>query len=53
MPITVALGNDIREFSTNINVLSAGAFLSMLIPIGAFLLFQQYFVQATLAGSTK
>lgn len=53
MPITVALRNEVREFSTNINILSAGAFLSMLIPIGVFFLFQRYFVQATLAGSTK
>jgi alpha-glucoside transport system permease protein len=53
MPVTVALRNEIREFGTNIDVLSAGSFLSMLVPLAVFFLFQRYFVQATLAGSTK
>ena len=52
-PITVALRGQLRQFGTNIDLLSSGAFLSMIVPLGVFLAFQRYFVQGVLAGSTK
>ncbi|MEU5691897.1 carbohydrate ABC transporter permease [Actinosynnema sp. NPDC020468] len=52
-PITVALRAQLRQFGTNIDVLSTGAFLSMVVPLVVFLAFQRYFVQGVLAGSTK
>ncbi|MEU3650061.1 carbohydrate ABC transporter permease [Lentzea sp. NPDC034063] len=52
-PITVALRGQLRQFGTNIDLLASGAFLSMVVPLGVFLIFQRYFVQGVLAGSTK
>jgi alpha-glucoside transport system permease protein len=52
-PLTVALRGQLRQFGTNIDVLSSGAFLSMIVPLAVFLAFQRYFVQGVLAGSTK
>ncbi|WP_029145794.1 carbohydrate ABC transporter permease [Microbacterium luticocti] len=53
MPITVAIQSQLRQFGSNIDVLSSGAFLSMIIPLIVFFAFQRYFVQALLAGSQK
>lgn len=53
MPITVAIQTQLRQYGSNIDVLSAGAFLSMLVPLLVFFAFQRYFVQALLAGSQK
>ncbi len=53
MPITVAIQTQLRQFGANIDVLSSGAFLSMVIPLIVFFAFQRYFVQALLAGSQK
>ncbi len=52
-PITVAIQSQLRAFSSNIDVLSAGAFLSMVVPLAVYFLFQNYFERAILAGSTK
>ena len=52
-PITVALRQEMRQFGTSVDVLSAGSFLSMLVPLMVFFAFQRYFVQGVLAGSTK
>ena len=52
-PLTVAIQSQLRQFGANIDVLSAGAFLSMIVPLIVFFAFQRYFVQALLAGSTK
>lgn len=52
-PITVALRGQLRQFGTNIDLLASGAFLSMVVPLAVFLVFQRYFVQGVLAGSTK
>ena len=52
-PITVALSEQLRLFSSNIDILAAGAFLSMIIPILVFFAGQRYFVNALLQGSTK
>lgn len=52
-PITVALSEQLRLFSSNIDILAAGAFLSMIIPLVVFFAGQRYFVNALLQGSTK
>lgn len=52
-PLTVAIQQQLRQFGSNIDVLSAGAFLSMAVPLIVFFAFQRYFVQALLAGSQK
>ncbi len=52
-PVTVAIQSQLRQFGANIDILSAGAFLSMIIPLIVFFAFQRYFVSALLAGSTK
>lgn len=53
MPLTVAIQSQLRQFGSNIDVLSSGAFLSMIVPLIVFFAFQRYFVQALLAGSQK
>lgn len=52
-PITVAIQSQLRAFSSNIDVLATGAFLSMVIPLIVYFVFQKYFERAILAGSTK
>lgn len=52
-PLTVAIQQQLRQFGSNIDILSAGAFLSMIVPLIVFFAFQRYFVQALLAGSQK
>lgn len=52
-PLTVAIQSQLRQFGANIDVLSSGAFLSMIVPLIVFFAFQRYFVQALLAGSQK
>jgi alpha-glucoside transport system permease protein len=52
-PVTVAIQSQLRQFGANIDILSAGAVLSMIVPLIVFFAFQRYFVSALLAGSTK
>ncbi|MEO7006489.1 MAG: carbohydrate ABC transporter permease [Terrimesophilobacter sp.] len=52
-PVTVAIQSQLRQFGANIDILSSGAFLSMIIPLIVFFAFQRYFVSALLAGSSK
>ena len=52
-PLTVTLQEQTRAFSSNIDVLAAGAFLSLIVPLIVFFSFQRYFVQGVLAGSVK
>ncbi len=52
-PLTVAIRDQTRQFGSNIDVISAGAFLSMIVPLVVFFAFQRYFVQGVLAGSVK
>ncbi len=52
-PITYALKEQMRAFSSNIDVIGPGAFLSMLVPLIVFFAFQRYFLQSLLAGSLK
>ncbi|WP_329336553.1 carbohydrate ABC transporter permease [Streptomyces sp. NBC_01352] len=52
-PLTVALQQQTRQFGTNIDVLSSGAFLSMIIPLVVFFAFQRQFVNGVMAGALK
>ncbi|WP_049559099.1 carbohydrate ABC transporter permease [Nonomuraea sp. SBT364] len=52
-PMTKALQSQMRQFGTNIDILSSGAFLSLIIPLILFFAFQRYFVQGMMAGSVK
>jgi alpha-glucoside transport system permease protein len=52
-PLTVTLQEQTRAFSSNIDVLASGAFLSLVVPLVVFFSFQRYFVQGVLAGSVK
>lgn len=52
-PITRALAELTGEFGQNAELLPAGAFISIIIPLVVFLALQRYFVRGLLAGSTK
>jgi alpha-glucoside transport system permease protein len=52
-PLTVAIRQQLGEFSTNIGIISTGSFLQLIVPLIVFFAFQRYFVQGLLAGSVK
>ena len=52
-PITLALENLSGTRGTAWQLLSAGAFVSIAVPVVVFLLLQRYFVRGLLAGSVK
>ncbi|MFC7533360.1 carbohydrate ABC transporter permease [Actinoplanes sp. GCM10030250] len=52
-PITVQLANLSGTRGTAWHLLSAGAFVSIIVPVTVFLLLQRYFVRGLLAGSVK
>jgi alpha-glucoside transport system permease protein len=52
-PLTVAIREQLRSFSANIDVIAPAAFLQMLVPLAVFFAFQRYFVQGLLAGSQR
>jgi alpha-glucoside transport system permease protein len=52
-PITVALQTQVRQFGNNIDVLAPGAFISMVIPLAVFFVFQRQFVSGVMAGAVK
>ena len=52
-PVTVAIYSNLRQFGSNIDLIAPASFLSLLIPLAVFFLFQRYFVQGLLAGSVK
>jgi alpha-glucoside transport system permease protein len=52
-PITLALANLSGTRGTAWQLLSAGAFVSIVVPVTVFLLLQRYFVRGLLAGSVK
>jgi alpha-glucoside transport system permease protein len=51
--ITVFIQQQLRQFSSNVDIIAPGAFLSMIVPLIVFFAFQRYFVQGLLAGSVK
>jgi alpha-glucoside transport system permease protein len=52
-PITVFIRDQLRQFSSNLDVIAPASFLSMIVPLIVFFAFQRYFVQGLLAGSIK
>ena len=52
-PITVFIRDQLRQFSSNLDVIAPAAFVSMIVPLIVFFAFQRYFVQGLLAGSIK
>jgi len=52
-PVTVTLANLTNSLGQGYNLLTAAAFLSIIIPLVVFLSLQRYFVRGILAGSVK
>ncbi|MEV4441550.1 carbohydrate ABC transporter permease [Streptomyces sp. NPDC049577] len=52
-PITVALQQQVRQFGDNVDILSSGAFLSMIVPLAVFFAFQRQFVNGVMSGALK
>ena len=52
-PITVAIFSNMRQFSSNIDLIAPASFVSLIVPLAVFFAFQRYFVQGLLAGSVK
>ncbi len=52
-PITVAIQQQLRLFGSNIDIISAASFVSMIVPLAVFFAFQRYFAAGLLAGSVK
>ncbi|HEY7268751.1 MAG TPA: carbohydrate ABC transporter permease [Dehalococcoidia bacterium] len=52
-PMTVQVQSLVSSFGTNYQVLTAAAFISMLLPLGLFFALQRYFVEGILAGAVK
>jgi len=52
-PVTVQLANLTNSLGQGYNLLTAAAFLSMIIPLVVFISLQRYFVRGILAGSVK
>jgi alpha-glucoside transport system permease protein len=52
-PITAALANLAGTRGTAWHLLSAGAFISIIVPVAVFLALQRYFVRGLLAGGLK
>jgi alpha-glucoside transport system permease protein len=52
-PVTVTLANLTNSLGQGYNLLTAAAFLSLIVPLVVFLSLQRYFVRGILAGSVK
>jgi alpha-glucoside transport system permease protein len=52
-PITLTVANLVGSYGTNYQVLTAAAFISMVLPLVLFFSLQRYFVRGILAGSVK
>lgn len=52
-PITVAIFSQLRQFGSNIDLISTASFVSMVIPLIVFFAFQRSFVRGVLAGAVK
>jgi alpha-glucoside transport system permease protein len=53
VPIAPALAGQLRQFSSNLDIVAPASFFSAVIPLTIFAMFQRYFVQGLLAGSVK
>jgi alpha-glucoside transport system permease protein len=52
-PLTVGLNNMLSTYGPEWDIVSAGAFLTMVVPLIVFFSLQKYFVTGILAGSVK
>jgi alpha-glucoside transport system permease protein len=52
-PMTVTVSNLVNSLGQNWQLLTAAAFISMVLPLAVFFALQQYFVRGILAGSVK
>lgn len=52
-PMTLTISNLVSSFGTDWQLLTAAAFISMMLPLVVFFALQRYFVQGILAGSVK
>jgi alpha-glucoside transport system permease protein len=52
-PLTVAIREQMRSFSGNVDVIAPASFVQMVVPLVVFFAFQRYFVQGLLAGSQR
>ena len=52
-PVTVRLANMVGSYGQNWHVLTAGAFISIIVPLTLFFSLQRYFIRGILAGSVK
>lgn len=52
-PITLALQSQLRTFGTNIDVLAAGSFVSMAVPLIVFVTLRRHFVAGVVRGSVS
>ncbi len=52
-PLTVRVAELVGSKGSQWHLLSAGAFISMVVPLAVFLAFQRFFVRGLLAGSVK
>jgi alpha-glucoside transport system permease protein len=52
-PVTVFIFDNLREFSSSIDIIAPASFISLVVPLAIFFAFQRYFVQGLLAGSVK
>jgi len=52
-PMTVTIANLVNSLGQGYHLLTAAAFISMILPLVVFFSLQRYFVRGLLAGSTK
>ena len=52
-PMTLTITNLVSSFGSAYQLLTAAAFLSMIVPLVVFFALQRYFVQGILAGAVK
>jgi alpha-glucoside transport system permease protein len=52
-PMTLTVANLVGSYGTNYQVLTAAAFISMVLPLIIFFSLQRYFIRGMLAGSVK
>jgi alpha-glucoside transport system permease protein len=52
-PMTLRINNLVSSFGTSYQLLTAAAFVSMVVPLVVFFAFQRFFIQGLLAGATK
>jgi alpha-glucoside transport system permease protein len=52
-PMTITVSNLVSSFGSEWHLLTAAAFVSMILPLAVFFALQRYFVQGILAGAVK